>query len=77
MIRCSCICTSTPGTPCRGGGQILLETEDVRLDEREAHPLALTPGKYVKITVADTGTGMDESTKGRILDPFFATKDVG
>lgn len=37
----------------------------------------LRPGSYVRITVADTGTGMDEQTLKRAIEPFFSTKGVG
>jgi two-component system cell cycle sensor histidine kinase/response regulator CckA len=60
-----------------GGGEIYLETEDVVLDDEQAVPFAIKTGRYVKVTVADTGTGMDEKTRARIFDPFFTTKAMG
>ncbi|MCE5264603.1 MAG: PAS domain S-box protein [Deltaproteobacteria bacterium] len=60
-----------------GGGEICLETENVILTDEEALSYSVAPGEYVKITVTDTGTGMDEKTKARIFDPFFTTKEMG
>lgn len=60
-----------------GGGEINIKTENIYLDNKQAFPLAIKEGKYVRISVADTGTGMDESTKKRIFDPFFTTKEKG
>jgi len=59
------------------GGELYLQTENVRLDENYVEPFEIKPGKYVKISVTDTGVGMDEATRQRIFDPFFTTKDMG
>ena len=60
-----------------GGGDIYLETQNILLDEAIAISCSAKPGKYVKITVTDSGTGMDEKTKARIFEPFFTTKRMG
>ena len=53
----------------------LAET-DVTGDFARQHP-DLHPGRYVRLTVADNGCGMDPATMSRIFDPFFTTKPVG
>jgi PAS domain S-box-containing protein len=59
------------------GGNLYLRTENVILDENEAKSFDVTPGKYTKVSIADTGVGMDEATQQRIFDPFFTTKEMG
>jgi len=60
-----------------GEGNLYLETSNVTLEESFAKPYNLEPGKYAKISVTDTGVGMDEKTQQRIFDPFFTTKEMG
>lgn len=60
-----------------GGGDLCIRTENVTLDEEYIKPFAFARGRYVKVSVTDTGVGMDAATRGKIFDPFFTTRDVG
>ncbi|MBW1746293.1 MAG: PAS domain S-box protein, partial [Deltaproteobacteria bacterium] len=60
-----------------GGGELYLQTENVILDEDYVKPFKIEPGRYVKISVTDTGVGMNEATRQKIFDPFFTTKEMG
>lgn len=59
------------------GGNIYIQTENMILGQEFLKPYALEPGRYVKVSVTDTGIGMDEKTKKRVFDPFFTTKEMG
>ncbi len=60
-----------------GGGELYFETENVLLDDLFVESFKVKPGKYVKISVRDTGVGMDAKTQSRIFEPFFTTKEMG
>src|SRR6185503_15429165 len=60
------------------GGRLTLETQQVVVDGdyRRAHPWAKA-GRYVLITIADTGCGMPPQVVERVFEPFFSTKPMG
>ena len=60
-----------------GGGNLFVETENLVLNADDVRSLEIKPGRYVKISVSDTGVGMDASIRERIFDPFFSTREVG
>jgi PAS domain S-box-containing protein len=60
-----------------GGGEIYIETEKVHLEDDYDKPYEIVPGPYVRISVTDTGIGMDNDTQQKIFEPFFTTKAVG
>ena len=57
------------------GGRITISAREAQLGLHEISGLA--PGRYVCLSVADTGEGMDERTLARAAEPFFTTKGVG
>ncbi|MBN2685811.1 MAG: response regulator [Pontiellaceae bacterium] len=62
-----------------GAGLISIETRTIELDEQYCvnHPGESLPGKFVILTVSDTGCGMDKRTLSNIFEPFFTTKESG
>ncbi len=60
-----------------GGGHLYVEAHNVALDKNYVKSLSIQPGKYVLVSVTDTGVGMDEKTVQRVFEPFFTTKEMG
>lgn len=71
-------CDSMPN-----GGTLTIATSNLELDQASTSALAagerdtIAPGRYVSVSVVDTGTGMSEETLARIFEPFFTTKTLG
>ncbi|MGD9096481.1 MAG: ATP-binding protein [Desulfobacterales bacterium] len=61
------------------GGDLFIEVENIELDEHYTRikPYNIRSGRYVKLSVTDTGVGMDAETRKRIFEPFFSTKEKG
>ncbi|OWK34618.1 hybrid sensor histidine kinase/response regulator [Fimbriiglobus ruber] len=60
------------------GGRLAVVTSNVELDEKTIPQYAdLKPGRYVLLSVTDTGCGMTDEVLGKVFEPFFTTKGVG
>lgn len=72
------LCANAAHAMGDGGGTLEVSLENIELDEDGViryHDLC--PGKYVRLTVSDTGHGMEPEIVDRIFDPYFTTSEVG
>ena len=59
----------------KGGTITIAATSELATEDQ--HPEKLEPGNYVRLTITDTGTGIDAATLARVMEPFFTTKEQG
>ena len=60
------------------GGKLTIESSVCNLDDSYAlHHKPVVPGRYVLLSISDTGFGMDQDTMSHLFEPFFTTKDLG
>ena len=72
------LCTNAAHAMRKKGGILEIGLANVELNPADTARIPdLEPGKYVKLTVSDTGTGMESSVQERIFDPYFTTKEKG
>jgi len=72
------LCSNAVQAIGEAGGVLEVSLERVSIAEKgEALEPDLAPGKYVRITISDTGHGMDQDVRNRIFDPYFTTREQG
>jgi signal transduction histidine kinase/ActR/RegA family two-component response regulator len=72
------LCTNANHAMMKTGGVLEVRLEAVKVDQKFAEKIPnLKKGDYIRLTISDTGHGMDIKTKERIFEPFFTRKEVG
>lgn len=72
------LCTNANHAMMKSGGTLEVKLDAVNVDQKSAEKIPnLKKGEYIRLTISDTGYGMDLKTKERIFEPFFTRKEVG
>jgi signal transduction histidine kinase/ActR/RegA family two-component response regulator len=72
------LCTNANHAMMKTGGTLEVKLDAVKIDRKSAERVPnLKNGDYIRLTISDTGYGMDIKTKERIFEPFFTRKEVG
>jgi signal transduction histidine kinase/ActR/RegA family two-component response regulator len=72
------LCTNANHAMMKSGGILDVRLDAVKIDQKSAEKIQnLKKGEYIRLTISDTGYGMDIKTKERIFEPFFTRKEVG
>jgi len=71
------LCTNAAHAMKETGGQIEISLKRFKIDSKNPQSLELLPGKYMHISVRDTGMGMTPKVMERIFEPYFTTKKTG
>jgi CheY-like chemotaxis protein len=72
------LCTNAYQAMGEYGGILEISLKEVEItDEKASSNADFKPGRYIKLTISDTGPGMDKETQARIFEPYFTTKEVG
>ncbi len=59
------------------GGRLMIETAEVEIDKAGLNGEEPSVGRFARLSVRDSGTGMDAATRDRLFEPFFTTKEPG
>ena len=71
------LCINSRDAMAPDGGDLTITTANMALDDLAARDRGLSPGQYVSLCVADTGSGMSPDVVAQAFDPFFTTKPLG
>jgi two-component system cell cycle sensor histidine kinase/response regulator CckA len=58
-------------------GELFVSTQNLFITQDHGYPFEVIPGRYIKISIKDTGIGMDTKIQKKIFDPFFSTQGIG